>query len=125
MYRELLEGVPPCDKCPGGLLCSQPLGLTRDGMAVARAEGPDLVVSWPACPRQYEKGRVLGGEVVSLATVVRWAIDRGVHRMAHPPPWSSRLMRHWLRSHETPGALRMARRQKQKEMDDLALGATS
>lgn len=123
LFYELIDR-PVCGECglkPLG--CHEPYGLNGDGLSVGRATGEDLVVSWPGCPRRWERLRRLGGTITTLAGVVGWAVERGVHRRRRLAAPAAQLCRQYVTSREAPGALRVARRREERRLEALATRA--
>lgn len=123
IYRDLLERpvCTECDRAPSG--CREPYGLTGEGLSVARATGEDLVVSWPACPRRWDIPRRRGAVATSLASIVGWAVERGVHRRDHVSARTAQLCRQYLASRDVPASLQTARRREQRRLEQLAKDA--
>jgi len=130
LFHDLID-IPPCGECKGSIWpilgdgpCERPYGLDRNGMAVCSSRGENLVVSWPGCPRRWEKVRQIGAELTSIAGIARWAVERGICKAGQVPAWAARLCRHYLNASEVPGNLRIARETEQKRLEDKARGIT-
>ena len=122
LYSGLLE-LDDCDECQGGRLCQIPRGIDEDGYEVDRGDGEGLYVSWPGCPGRWRKRRALGQDVVSLPTILQWAIERGEHRREHVPARWAKLMRLYLAHKDAPGVLELRRNAKQNELEARAKDA--
>lgn len=120
IYCDLIDR-PVCGECRGApRLCSEAYGLNGDGLVVDRATGEDLVVSWPGCPRRWECLRRQGATITTLAGVVGWAVERGVHRRRRVPARTAQLCRQYVTSREAPSALKAARRREERRLEQLA-----
>lgn len=106
-----LLSLPDCDSCGGrgAHHCDAALALTHEGAIVGRQDHPDVIVSWPGCPRQWAAMRRWGQDAISLADQLRWEVDRGAHMRPDLPAGSARLLREYLSLRDWPTRMAEAR----------------
>lgn len=88
------EELPACRECDAPEdHCDTPQTLTIEGELTEDRDHPDAAVRFPRCPRLLVKYRRYGVEVLTLADLVRWQYEQGVHREAGTPAGAMRLYR--------------------------------
>lgn len=130
LFSSLFD-VSSCDDCPDRRTpkhrrwrCDAPFAFDRNGMAIAKSHGPNIVVSWPKCPIRWSRFRHIGPDRTRLDEVASWLAERGVHKKQMCPSHISRLVRHYLRSKEAPAVLEDARKREHRRLEELARKGT-
>lgn len=89
---------------PKPIACDSPYALGDRGVATY-PNGPDVIVQWPRCPRNWHVARRWGNTLMPLHVLCDWALERGLHKRDDLGAPGQRLLLEASRIRETPRKL--------------------
>jgi hypothetical protein len=104
VWSSFLE-LPECTLCHSD--CHQAHYLLESGQLATPSETPDgFWAYWPQCPKLYEGTYQIDTGQGSLASLVSWEYELGLHRHPRFTAGMSSLFRYYLSIRDLPGKLR-------------------